>query len=235
MLISYSHRFIFIHNTKAAGLSIRAALQPYAQEPEKFKIVRPPQTLPNRQPNPLYEMWQATLLHAKARDIRQELSPAVYRTFYTFAFVRNPWDWQVSMYHFILKEPTHIRYALVKAMRGFDEYLDWVMETEHPYPKGATKFQYEMITDSAGQIIVDYVGRYETLPQDFQTICQHLHLKASLPHCNQSDHRPYQSYYTTMTQQQLAEYFHKDITLFGYTFDGYLAQGGQVGKINHLV
>ena len=42
MLISHSHRFIFFHVAKTAGLSVRNALQPYAEEPTKFKIKRPP-------------------------------------------------------------------------------------------------------------------------------------------------------------------------------------------------
>lgn len=217
MLISYSHKFIFFHVAKVAGLSIKDALKDYAAEPEKFKIARPPKMLGGK-PNKLYEMWESTLVHAKARDAKKELPEEIYNNFYKFAFVRNPWAWQVSYYHFILKEPTHIRYEMVKSMSGFEEYLEWVVETKNPFSKGATKLQKEMITDKEGRLIVDFVGRYETLSKDFEYVCQKINLKSVLPHLNSSGNRNYRSYYNEKTKQLVAKNFKEDIDLFGYQF-----------------
>ena len=86
MLISYSHKFIFFHIAKAAGSSIKEALQSYAQEPEKFKINRPQRMLGDKI-NPFYEIWESSLWHAKAKDVQKELSPEIYNSFYKFAFV----------------------------------------------------------------------------------------------------------------------------------------------------
>ncbi len=228
MLISYSHKFIFFHVAKVAGLSIRATLEEYAQEPKKFKIRRPPKMSGDR-PNPLYEMWESALIHAKAREARKELPAEVYNNFYKFAFVRNPWDWQISMYHFILKETSHIKYELVKSMGSFEEYLEWVASTKKPYAKGATKLQREMITGDDGELIVDFVGRYETLAQDFHHVCQVLNIEASLPHSNRTVHRGYQSYYNERTKKIVEEHFKEDIELFGYTFDGCQPTVSQIG------
>jgi len=210
MLISYTHKFIFFHVAKVAGLSIREALQDYVQEPEQFRIQRPAK-LVNGKPNLLYEMWASSLVHARAREAQQELPPAVYQSFYKFAFVRNPWDWQVSMYHFLSQ--------LQDSLGSFEEYLAWVVNTPHPYPKGASKFQKDMLTDLQGQLIVDFVGRYETLTQDFQQVCQVLKLNTALPHLNQTTHGDYRAYYNEKTQQLVAEHFKEDIELFAYTFD----------------
>ena len=135
--------------------------------------------------------------------------------------MRNPWDWQVSYYHFILKEETHIRHELVKSMEGFEQYLQWVIETKNPFPKGATKLQKELITDSDGKLIIDFIGRYETLQKDFDYVCQRLNIQVSLPYLNQSKHGDYQGYYNTKTIKLVEEHFQEDIALFGYTFDGY--------------
>lgn len=218
MLISHSHRFIFFHVAKTAGLSVRDVLQPYAEEPTKFKIKRPPR-LKGEQPNPFYTVWEALLIHAKASDAQKELPAPIFDNYYKFAFVRNPWDWQVSMYHFILHEPTHVKHALVKSFGSFERYLDWVIDTPNPFAKGATKLQKEVISDGAGNLLVDFVGRYETLPQDFAYICQQLNIRAALPHVNRSAHHDYRTYYNACTQQQVAEYFAADIELFGYTFE----------------
>ena len=223
MLISYSHKFLFFHVPKVAGISIREALKAYVQEPEHFKIARPPRTIGER-PNPLYEMWSSTLLHARAKDVRKELPGELYRNFFKFAFVRNPWDWQVSMYHFLLHETTNPRYPVVKALTGFEEYLEWVVATNNPYPKVATKFQKDILTDAEGNLLVDFVGRYETLEQNFRQICQTLKLAVSLPHLNKTGHRDYRLYYTERTKCLLADHFKDDIELFGYTFDGYFPE-----------
>nr|VFJ51828.1 MAG: Sulfotransferase family protein [Candidatus Kentron sp. FW] len=219
MLISYTHKFIFFHVAKVAGLSIRKALEDYVQEPEKFKVKRPPKIL-NGKPNRLYEMWDAFMTHVKAKDARKELPGEIYDGFYKFAFVRNPWDWQVSMYHFILKETDHVSHATVKSMDSFEEYLAWVIDSKKsPYAKGATKFQKDMIVDEKGRIIVDFVGRYENLAEDFQKVCRTVGIEASLPRINQSVHQDYRAYYNDGTREMVAEYFKKDIELFGYTFD----------------
>lgn len=218
MLISYSRKFIFFHVAKVAGLSVRDALQPYAQDPDKFKIKRPPDTLRGK-PNPLYERWSILLLHAKARDAKKELPEDIYNPFYKFAFVRNPWDWQVSMYHFILQETSHIQHQVVKSMSSFEEYLEWVMETKNPFARGASKFQKDMVTDHEGNLIVDFVGRFETLEQDFNYVCQLLNVEAALPKLNRTSHRDYHSYYNATTRQIVEDYFKEDIQLFGYSFD----------------
>lgn len=224
MLISYTHQFIFFHVAKVAGISLRGALNDYTQEPEKFKIKRPPRQI-NGQSNPLYKIWDAALTHVTAREARKELGETFY-TFYKFAFVRNPWDWQVSMYHFLLQETTNPRYALIQSLSGFEEYLEWVITTKNPYPRGATKLQSEMITDESGEIIVDFVGRYENLAADFAQVCRTLNIEASLPHLNKSCHRDYRDYYSERAQKMVETSFQADIELFGYTFEGVVAGVG---------
>lgn len=217
MLISHSHRFIFFHVAKTGGMSVRDTLLPYTQEPEHFKIHRP---LPhkNGKPNPFYTVWEALLLHARASEAQRELPTELFQNYFKFAFVRNPWDWQVSMYHFILNEPTHIRYSQVAALGSFARYLDWVVSTPSPYPKGAAKHQHEAITDGEGRLLVDFVGHYETLEQDFAQVCHEVGVVAHLPHLNRSSHRPYWTYYNEETQQTVAEHFARDIEMFGYAF-----------------
>ncbi|MGH8552410.1 MAG: sulfotransferase family 2 domain-containing protein, partial [Methylococcales bacterium] len=177
MLVSTSHRFIFFHIGKTGGMSLREVLQGYAEEPQKFKIRRPPETIDGK-PNTLYEVWQTLLLHAKARDARRELPKEVFDGFFKFAFVRNPWDLQVSMYHFILREPKSSTHEQVKAAGSFEGYLDWVAKTASPFPKGIPKLQKDMITDTQGNLLVDFVGRYETLARDFEKLRLRLGIEA---------------------------------------------------------
>lgn len=219
MLISYEQRFIFIHVAKVAGLSVREALAPYCREPPHFRIARPSATRPDGSPNPLLEAWRNRLLHARARDVQREL-PTPFRDFFTFGFVRNPWDWHVSMYHFILAERDHIHHRRVAALPDFDAFIDWVVATPKPFARGATKLQSDMLTDDRGRIMVDIVGRFERLSDDFAQVCNRIGIAARLPRVNATRHRPYASYYSERSRWQVAALCRDDIERFGYRFDG---------------
>lgn len=211
MLISYSHSFIFFHVAKVAGISIREALAPYAQDPPHFRIRRPPPDIAGR-PNPLYEIWSSTLTHATAQQVQKEL-PREFNAYYKFAFVRNPWDWQVSMYHFLRKEMPGFH------LKNFHEFLEWVISQEKPFPKGATKLQKMMLVDAQGQIAVDAIGRFENLSSDFQRITARFGINVPLAQRNASLHNNYQSYYDDYCRNLVATHYAEDIDLFGYQFE----------------
>ena len=218
MVISYKHKFIFFHVAKVAGLSIKKALQPYTQELDKYKTKRPAKFIDN-QPNQLYDMWVASTTHITAQNAQKQLPKEIFDPFYKFAFVRNPWEWQVSMYHFILKETKHINHKRVKSMANFDDYITWVIHrSRKTYPKGATKMQKDMIVDCNDKIIIDFVGRYENLTEDFQKICQQIGIDATLPAINKTTHKNYSTYYSAKSKKMVENYFEVDINLFGYTF-----------------
>ncbi len=215
MLISYKHKFIFIHVYKVAGSSIREALAPYGYEPHKLLLYRLLTKLGIEASLPYYK-YKYFHEHSPAQTIREGLPGEVYEKFYKFAFVRNPWDWQVSLYHFMRQNLSHFQHDLIKQM-NFDEYIEWRVSNNF-------KLQKEFITDDNGQIIVDFVGKYENLSEDFQHICRILKIDVFLPHINKSKHKDYRSYYNPRTRQMIEEHFQEDIELFGYTFDGFIAQ-----------
>jgi len=219
MVLSHANRFIFIHVAKTGGMSVREALQPYSAEPEKFVMRRPPKMVKDRV-NPLYKVWETLLLHAKASDAKRELPPEVFKRYFKFAFVRNPWDQLVSMYHFILREPEAPKHDQVKALGSFDAFVDWAVATPEPFPKGLPKLQSEMITDAGGNLLVDFVGAYENLEEDFDEITRILGIRAVLPHVNRSAHRDYRDHYNDRTCAVVAEHFRPDIERFAYSFDG---------------
>lgn len=224
MLISRSHRFVFIHVGKTGGMSMREVLKPYAEEPERFRMRRPARRIGDR-PNPLYTVWETLLLHAKAREVAKEL-PDDFGSFFKFAFVRNPWDLMVSLYHFILREPTAPKHDQVKAAGSFEGFLDWAIATEDPFPKGITKLQGEMLTDAQGNLLMDYLGHYETLSEDFAYVCRTVGIDASLPHLNRSKHDDYRRYYNGRTRELVERHWAPDIEMFGYSFDGKRAEQG---------
>ena len=212
MLLSYNPAFLFVHIDKSAGSSIQLALEPYAPQRTESRLRRRLVWL-----GPLNRLGTYRNLefpeHATARTARHCLPAAVYRRLFKFAFVRNPWDRLVSRYAYLLRNSGHPKHEFVTRMKNFDEYVAWEIQR-------GKMFQYTYVTGTDGNWIVDFVGYYERLHEDFARACERLGVRAELPRANTSSHRDYRSYYSPATRDLVATHFHRDIELFGYTFDG---------------
>ena len=141
---------------------------------------------------------------------------------YSFSIVRNPWDRLLSAW----KD------------KVYKQWADWYPEKCHKWRlpvyaeyKGKS-FNYfvrniDILCD--GHVIpqtllidldrVDFVGRFENLQEDFDTICQGVGIPSmELPHKNKTKHKHYTEYYDDETRQIVAEKYAKDIEYFGYKF-----------------
>ncbi len=209
MLISHSKKFIFIHNYKTAGTSIKTVLTPFADYSNKSR-------------NPLkrikylrgiYPSFFSRSLpaHSKASEIKQELGES-YEKYFSFAFIRNPWDWQVSLYMYMLKNTSHHQHSFIKQMDGFDQYIRWRCEHE-------VRLQADFVCDKSGTLLVNYIGRFEHLQKSIDTICRNIGIPlAKLPHKNRSNEGSYKQFYSNETIQLVRKSFELDIELFGYEF-----------------
>ena len=66
-----------------------------------------------------------------------------------------------------------------------------------------------------------FVGRFENLNKDFDTILNRIQLgiSSSLPHLNKSTDGEFRTQYTPHKVDQVAEMRARDIACFGYTFE----------------
>ena len=202
MLLSVRHRFIFIHIYKTAGTSLTHALRPHAREPLPARLLeriglRKPATasLPD---------------HISARDLREAIPRELFDGCFKFAFVRNPWDWQVSLYHYMRELRRHPQHDIVQAL-SFDEYIEWRVSS-------ARHLQKEFVTDETGALLVDFVGRFENVERDAHRVFERIGIRASLPHRNRSFHDDYRTYYSDRSRRLVSEHFAEDIEMFGYSF-----------------
>ena len=80
--------------------------------------------------------------------------------------------------------------------------------------------QKSFLVDKSGKFRVDFIGRFENLQKDFQTICAKLKIeKQELPHRQKTNHLSYQKYYDEETKQLVADIWAEDIEAFNYSFE----------------
>jgi len=209
LIFSVSHQFIFVRLWKTAGSSIRENLRRYQPFYRKNRYLE----YGLRKLGVLFpENFQLVPIHADARTIRERVGHDVFDRFFKFGFVRNPWDWQVSHYFFILKQKHHHLHKLVSRFKTFDEYIEWHVVHDK-------QVQKDFFSDYAGNIIVDYIGKFENLAKDFEFIQDQIGLKkVSLPHINKTKHKDYRSYYSDYSAELIGEHYKEDIDFFGYQF-----------------
>jgi hypothetical protein len=214
--ISYSNKFIFIHIPKVAGNSIRKALSPYIPRNYFGNLLNKSATLlgEDRLFRKAYIPTRFKVFppHIWAMRLQKYIPEYMFDKYYKFAFVRNPWDRLVSFYHFILARPQHNRHHIIKTFNDFPAYIDWIVEND-------VRLQKKHVADKNGNIIVDYVGRFENISNDFSHISNQIGVTASLPHINISQREDYKNYYTDELAEKIFIAFREDIEFFGYQYD----------------
>lgn len=219
-MISDFDNCLFVHVPKVAGQSIedvflqRAGLNWQTRAPFLLKANANPDVGPPR------------LAHLTALEYTElgYLDKAKFASLYKFAFVRNPWrrilseylyrGYQCSFKQFLLHQfPTP---KDDNFMTGDDLY-------RHVIPQG------EFLCDKQGNLLVDFVGRFETLNEDFSAVSKTITGESlSLPHKNKTTPKlsrffkakpkRFEDYYCEKTQAFVADYYAQDIELFDYRF-----------------
>jgi sulfotransferase famil protein len=210
VLISHSHRFIFVHISKTAGTSLKRTLAPYCHQPPRTGLRRLLSHLPVQE-SPGEVAFRA---HTTARWARMKISPRVFDSYTAFSVVRNPFDRAVSNYHFLLQRPEHHSHRHVRQMT-FDEYLKFLKGRR--WMRDPTQ-RYRVI-DSHGRLLCTPILRFESLQADFANLCGKLGLEVapSLGHRNPSAHRPFHEYYERRaTRDAVVDLFAADFDSFGY-------------------
>jgi len=201
-MIIKDKKLIYIHINKCAGSSIESFF--FGQAIEDHKVIM---------------------------DFEDSLGSKELNDYFKFSFVRNPWDKTVSFYNF------HKKFNVLDTSSGLKNFLlahpsSWMPKNGSPLKKTAFTWlgsnyshlmrssnQIDWLTDSNGEVRMDFIGRFENLQEDFNIVCDKIGIpRKQLPHKNKSNHKHYTEYYDEETKQIVAEKYAKDIEYFGYKF-----------------
>lgn len=194
------------------------ALKPFGRKDNKSpltylrnKLLSPKLKLPRR----FYRLTEFEN-HGSALEFREHLPCSIWDNYYKFAFVRNPFDWQVSHYHYILGNSDHLHHEEIVKCGSFKEYLKHECEKRLiSSPNPMTHY----VSDREGKVIVDKIGKLEELNRELGVIARQIGIEIAIQHMNKSAHRDFRSYYDTDSADLVREYHRKDFENFNYSMD----------------
>ena len=217
MILSPRHNFIFIHVPKAAGTSVHGALSHldiFHGLPASDRAAREDRARAQGLPAAAAAFSQ----HSSAKSVIAALGRELFDSYFSFCFVRNPWDVAVSWFHYRLYNVGIEGHAEADAAGSFSAYVHRVLAG--PQGERWVGLQHPYVTDAAGRVATKHVGHYESLSADFAALVTRLKLSAlPLDHFNQSHHAPWASLYTPETFAIVERLVARDAALFGYTSD----------------
>ncbi|GFM34410.1 sulfotransferase family protein [Desulfovibrio subterraneus] len=159
--------------------------------------------------------------HYTARELNWWMGKRCYERFFTFCFVRNPYDRFLSLYRNARspREESEHSAADYELLRNADLetcaellLLGKLSRQWHP--------QTSWFLNDTGEIIVDYIGRYETLNEDLAFVSQRIcgeYLLMPDRHTAGND-KAYRRILPDSVTDALSRYYMQDMAMLGYTF-----------------
>lgn len=168
MIVNHSHQFIFVHVPKAAGTSVSELFSKYSA----YSDLEVGGTELGEALQHAYKRRFNLTKHSTAEEIRAVVGNATWDKYYSFAFVRDPYARAQSTFHFMKRWHGNKDMQRLAFMDDLDDFKSYVMSDVFAKQKAHRLLwpQKRWLVDEAGKLMVDHVGRLETLDQDIHKI-----------------------------------------------------------------
>ena len=207
MIVSHAKQFIFFAVPKTGTHALRELLRAH-KGPDDWEQ----QILFGEQCLPIPEIAKIQHGHISAQQISPHLEAAVWESYFKFAIVRNPFDRFISICFFLnRKNPLFIETPL--------QWMKSAIKAPQFRERVLVKPQYLQLMDAQGDIVMDYVGRYEHLQSSVDEICNRLQIEAvPLEIRNASEHKQYREYYDDELKSSVEMVYQEDLKRFNYAY-----------------
>tara|TARA_R100000008_G_scaffold48895_1_gene29093 strand:- start:4858 stop:5589 length:732 start_codon:yes stop_codon:yes gene_type:complete len=236
---------VYIHIPKTGGTSFKKVFKPFIND----CVVTEQSNIIKEQSNFGYN--DLLVLNFKKSDAlrkKEALGEEAWDNAFKFAIVRNPWDRYVSNWKWLTRKEKLFPKKGWRArgwhgMDGEITFEDFVKQMDvcylnlkrlhgYQHDKWHLRNQIEHIVDYDGNIIIDHIGRFENLQEEYKFICDKIQLpEIQLPYLNHFGHYsaevkvhdPKKIHYSTYYNDELVEIVSKrckeDIVKFDYKFE----------------
>lgn len=213
MIISHKHKWIFIHNPKVAGTSVRIALTSYHDDAREF--------------------WHQGWFPAEDRVIdlahltADIWHPILEPSYTSFGFVRHPYDRFVSGLTEVMRRhqddfTQDLKRFVMEQMTPANLRWDW--RFIHLCPQHYFFFR-------GNKRVVDHVGKMENLTQDWGAICSLIGLNIRLPHARIGALPQHALLEDLEVRRRINTLYLRDFRLFGYDMLGSLESNSHSERI----
>lgn len=223
-MISHRYKCIFIHVPKCAGTSIETAMGHYegfrgrgGQDHRSIadfeRMISAPVTA--RIARRARVFFRTRLLRKRLRrnpNNRLTVNKEQYRDYYKFTIVRNPWTRAFSFYEGIMRDEIHRRNYSTPQGTTFKEFI------KTHAGKGLLRPQTHWLKSLDGSLNLDFVGKFESLHEDFKWVCADLGISGiELPHILKGSGKNHLAHYDDESIEIIFRIYKEDIEFFGYS------------------
>lgn len=234
-MICHHYKCVFVHVPKCAGQSIEHV---FLKLLDLGWDARAPLLLMS---NSAPKLGPPRLAHLRASEYVQNkfMTQDQFDGYFKFGFVRNPWDRMVSFYRYFGcdREVDFRAFVLKEFHKDQWQGQQWFLRP-----------QVDFLYDETGELLVDFVGRFENLQGDFNRVCERIGLPhTQLAHINKSNRRDvhrgaefvnllfklkhiispinlesfksYRDYYDEEVRNEVTRIYKRDVDMLGYKFD----------------
>jgi len=213
MIISHKHKFIFLKSTKTAGTSLEVSLASVCGPKDVITTITK-DGLPEDYSHP-HKNDKEFQPHLRPESIISKININIWNEYYKILPIRNPWDRMVSYWYWDVNK--------CKKTYTFSEYIEFkqihsLLEWYKMPPNS-----WHTTTSNDKESCADFLIRFEHINEDFSKLCDLLKINpVKLPHAKgnfRTNKKPYQKYYSNKTKEIIANRYHKEIELIGYSFN----------------
>ncbi len=217
MIVSHKHKFIFVHLGRTSGTSIERMLRPFLGADD----------IVGERAKRIWSRRQFCK-HSTAVEIRRIVGEAVWRTYFKFTFERNPFEKILTKYWSYAGAPPRRFYKRIPLMLcgrplSFATWFRAQVWAGRLFRFGRIAFprHYRCYTDR-GQVIVDFIGRFENRSEHLRLLGQHLGLPLDPGFHAGNSHRKegssYVDWYDPWMRRVVEAYYRRDLGFLGYEF-----------------
>ncbi|MEM1059245.1 MAG: hypothetical protein AAGK14_08350 [Verrucomicrobiota bacterium] len=191
MLVSHRREFIYTKTFKTASTSVEAYFEPYCLPPgetwtsaEKRDLYQGETGIIGQRTSGAWQQGYEWFDHMHAAQIKSQLAPEIWNSYFKFCVVRNTYDYLVSAFHFFTSRELD-RYKprfwnkLGRTLRGKNDTFDtWTRHSEQQlfrrwlrkglYPAQDTQYAIN------GKYVLDYCIRYDCLLEGVAEVCRRI-------------------------------------------------------------
>jgi hypothetical protein len=228
-IVHHERKFVYFFVHKVASSGIKTALLPlFDLDEEDPRFWR---SGPDGARVLLVHRLFSTSGHSIDKERLLEGLDHEYRDYFKFAFVRNPWDRLLSCYFDKtvreatppLQVPVNAAVELYSNM-PFAEFVEAVCRIPDKKADRHFRSQHPTVYSPDGRLMADFVGRFETLQEDFARVAGEIGAPGlQLPERNQTysskrGSRHYRDFYDDRLKKLVHQRYVYDVEAFGYSF-----------------